>query len=202
MDEKQTTAYRQLAMRLRWPAMQTMPHLLYDVSRLAQRVTKASMEDYREALKLHQRFLEEAEQGRACLRFSRLSRDKLCLVTCFDASLGKEGDGRSQLGSIHFLTTIGAKKGPTAAAVLDFSTTKSNRVARSSMAAESCSLSQATDRHLYLRLLLDQLERGPYPVTPNWRKEMQIEGVVITDAKSVFDHMQTTGQVPQERQTM
>ena len=97
-----------------------MPHLLYDVSRLAQRVTKASEEDCREALKLHQRFLEEAEQGRACLHFPRLSREKLCLVTYFDASLGKEEDGRSQLGSTHFLTTIGAKKGPTAAAVIDF----------------------------------------------------------------------------------
>ena len=31
---------------------------------------------------------------------------------------------------------------------------------------------------------------------------MSIEGVVITDAKSVYDHMQTTGQIPQERQTM
>ena len=202
LDEKQTTAYRQLTMRLRWPAMQTMLHMLYDVSRLAQKVTKASKEDYREALKLHQRFLEEAEQGRACLHFPRLSRGKLCLVTYFDASLGKEEDGRSQLGSVHFLTTVEAKEKPTAAAVIDFNTTKSTRVVRSSMAAESCSLSQAIDRHLYLRLLLDQLERGPYQVTPEWRKEMQIEGVVITDAKSLYDHMHTTGQVSQERQTI
>ena len=83
LDEKQTTAYRQLTMRLRWPAMQTMLHMLYDVSRLAQKVTKASKEDYREALKLHQRFLEEAEQGRACLHFPRLSREKLCVGHIF-----------------------------------------------------------------------------------------------------------------------
>jgi hypothetical protein len=124
-------------------------------------------------------------------------------VTFFDASLGKEEDGRSQLGSIHFLTTVKAKEEPTAAAVIDFYTTKCSRVVSSSMAAESCSLSQAIDRHLYLRLLLDQLERGPYQITPDWRKEMQIEGVVITDAKSLYDHMHATGQVPQqERQTM
>ena len=202
LNEKQTTAYRQLTMRLRWPAMQTMPHLLYEVSRLAQKVTKATKEDYCEALKLHGKFLEEAQQGRACLHFPPLGKEKLCLVTYFDASLGKEEDGKSQLGSIHFLTTVKVKEGPTEASVIDFTTTKSSRVVRSSMAAESCSLSQAIDRHLYLRLLLDMLTRGSYPVTPNWRKEMNIEGVVITDAKSVYDHMQTTGQIPQERQTM
>ena len=202
LNEKQTTAYRQLTMRLRWPAMQTMPHLLYEVSRLAQKVTKATKEDYCEALKLHGKFLEEAQQGRACLHFPPLGKEKLCLVTYFDASLGKEEDGKSQLGSIHFLTTVKVKEGPTEASVIDFTTTKSSRVVRSSLAAESCSLSQAIDRHLYLRLLLDMLTRGYYPVTPNWRKEMNIEGVVITDAKSVHDHMQTTGQIPQERQTM
>ena len=87
-------------------------------------------------------------------------------------SLGKEEDGKSQLGSIHFLTTVKVKEGPTEATVIDFTTTKSSRVVRSSMAAESCSLSQAIDRHLYLRLLLDMLTRGSYPITPNWRKEM------------------------------
>ena len=39
LDDKQLTAYRQLTMRLRWPAQQTMPHCLYEVSSLAQRVS-------------------------------------------------------------------------------------------------------------------------------------------------------------------
>ena len=202
LDEKQTTAYRQLTMRLRWPAMQTMPHMLYKVSRLAQRVTRATKADYQEALKLHAEFLDEAEQGRACLHYPRLGRGKPMIVTYFDASLGKEEDGRSQLGNIHFLTTVEALNGPTDAVVIDFNTAKSSRVVRSSMAAESCSLSQAMDRHLYLRLLLDQMMRGPYEITPEWRSEMKVAGVMVTDAKSLYDHMHTTGQVPSERQTM
>ena len=60
LSEKETTAYRQLTMRLRWPAQQTMPQMLYEVSHLAQRVTRASKDDYKNALKLHGRFLEEA----------------------------------------------------------------------------------------------------------------------------------------------
>lgn len=124
------------------------------------------------------------------------------LVTYFDASLGKEKDGKSQLGSIHFLTDERVKEGHRPAAVVEFNTTKSSRVVRSSMAAESCSLSLATDRHMYARLVLDMLLRGVYPVTPNWRVECQVKGAIVTDAKSLYDHMNTTGQIPQERQTM
>ena len=127
---------------------------------------------------------------------------KLFLATYFDASLGKEEDGRSQLGAMHFLTTEEAIEGPQQAAVVDYSTAKSTRVVRSSMAAESCSLSLAVDKHLYNRLLVDMLDRGVYEVTPEWRTNMKVGGGIITDAKSLYDHMHTTGQVPAERQTM
>ena len=137
LTEKETTAYRQLTMRLRWPAQQTMPHLLYEVSSLAQRVTKASKKDYQEALKLHQKFVEEMQAGRSSLHYPILKKTgKLFLATYFDASLGKEEDGRSQLGAMHFLTTEEAIEGPQQAAVIDYSTAKSTRVVRSSMAAE------------------------------------------------------------------
>ena len=202
LNERETTAYRQLTMRLRWPAQQTMPQMLYEVSHLAQRVTKASKEDYKTALKLHGRFLEEANQGRSALRYPKLGKGKLFVVSYFDASLGKEEEGRSQLGSIHFLSTEGVKEGPQKASVIDFATSKSTRVVRSSMAAESCSLSLAVDRHLYIRLLVDMLCRGVYPISSEWRKEMKIEGGIVTDAKSLYDHLHTTGQIPAERQTM
>ena len=111
LSEKETTAYRQLTMRLRWPAQQTMPQMLYEVSHLAQRVTRASKDDYKNALKLHGRFLEEASAGRSVLRYPKLGNGKLFVVSYFDASLGKEEEGRSQLGSIHFLSTEGVKGG-------------------------------------------------------------------------------------------
>ena len=37
---------------------------------------------------------------------------------------------------------------------------------------------------------------------PEWRELCQVKGGVVTDAKSLFDHLSTAGQVPQERQTM
>ena len=86
--------------------------------------------------------------------------------------------------------------------MVEFTTTKSTRVVRSSMAAESCSLSVAVDRHMYVRLILDMMLRGTYEVKPTWRTDCQVCGGSVTDAKSLYDHMSTTGQIPQERQTM
>ena len=106
LDTQGVTQYRQLTMRLRWPAQLAMPHKLYEISSLAQRVNQATYKDFQEAVKLHQNFLEEEKAGRAKLRYP-INRGRPYVLSFFDASLGKETDGRSQLGSIHFLTTDG-----------------------------------------------------------------------------------------------
>ena len=60
----------------------------------------------------------------------------------------------------------------------------------------SNSMSIATDRHLYNKLLLEMLLYGVKKVAPSWREELRIAGYVVTDAKSLYDH-----QLPTERQT-
>ena len=202
MDPKGITLFRQLIMRLRWPAQQTMPHLLYQVSSLAQRVTKATFEDYREAVALTKKFVEEAEAGRASLTYPVQNDKELFYLSFFDASLGKEEDGKSQLGAMHFVTSTKAEFGPKPASVVEFTTNKSSRVCRSSMAAEAMSMSLCVDRHLYGRLVLDMMLYGHRPLTDDWRVTMKVPGGLVTDAKSLYDHLQSTGQMPAERQTM
>ena len=202
LDTQGVTQYRQLTMRLRWPAQLATPHKLYEISSLAQRVNQATYKDFQEAVKLHQNFLEEEKAGRAKLRYPT-NRGRPYVLSFFDASLGKETDGRSQLGSIHFLTTDGVKEGPQLAAPLEFHTSRSTRVVRSSMAAESNSMSLAVDKHLYLRALLDMLWFGDTTSpSADWRSKLRHEGGLVTDAKSLYDHVHTTGHVPSERQTM
>ena len=121
LGEQDLTRYRQLVMRLRWPAQQVMPQLLYETSSLAQRVSQATVKDFKDAVKLYHKMVEEANQGRARLRYPRVTGEP-CLVTYFDASLGKEKDGKSQLGHIHFFTNKEVQKGPQAATVVDFGT--------------------------------------------------------------------------------
>ena len=176
--------------------------MLYEVSALAQKVSRATGADFKEAVKLHRKFLSEAEAGRAALYYPK-QEGEFYLTSFFDASLGKEEeDCKSQLGAVHFLTTTGVKTGPCRACAVEFSTTKSSRVLRSSMAAESCSMTIAVDRHLYARLVTDVLLYGVFPLKEDWRQGLRTGGCCVTDAKSLFDHLQTTGQIPTERQTM
>ena len=43
---------------------------------------------------------------------------------------------------------------------------------------------------------------GVFEVGSEWRARLRVGGGVVTDAKSLYDHMCTTGQIPSERQTM
>jgi hypothetical protein len=73
---------------------------------------------------------------------------------------------------------------------------------KSSLAAESASLSMAVDKHLYARVLLQALMHGEDKIGADWRKDLIIPGYVVTDARALFDHITTTGSLPAERATM
>ena len=70
------------------------------------------------------------------------------------------------------------------------------------MTAEPASLSAAVDRHVYVRLLLESMLFGEPEDLKDWRYRLKIPGVMVTDAKSLFDHLRTTGSIPKERQTL
>ena len=198
----ETSQYRRLVMKMRWPAQHCMPQMLYSVSKLAQKVTKATVQDFKDALKTLSTMKEEAKLGRARLWYQKIPEEELQVFSYFDASLGKEDQGRSQLASVHF---VGSKKvltGPGKASVVEFTTNKSTRVVRSSMAAEANSMCIAADRHLYIRLILQQLLSGQQDVGSQWRERLRVPGSLVTDARSLFDHLTTTGQIPTERQTL
>ena len=72
----------------------------------------------------------------------------------------------------------------------------------STLAAESASLSTALDRQLYARLLVEALVHGEPDCSEGWRYRLRVPGILVTDAKSLYDHLHKTGSVPSERQTL
>ena len=154
LSPEQVTTLRRLVMKMRWPAQHTMPQILYLVSRLAQSINHGTIATFNEAIKVLNLMKEEVHRGHGRLWYRHIPEKELAVFTFFDASLGKEEQGRSQLGSIHFVGSAKASQGPAPASVVDFTTNKSTRVVRSSMSAEALSLCTAADRHLYLRLIL------------------------------------------------
>ena len=58
------------------------------------------------------------------------------------------------------------------------------------------------DRQLYARLMLEAILHGEPEFDEGWRHRLKIPGIVVTDAKSLYDHLRTTGSIPSERQTL
>ena len=194
------TNYRQLVMKMRWPVQHVLPEYMYKISALAQRVTKATHEDVKEANSLLAEMQELARNGGAKLQYRPLEGE-ICFVTYFDASLGRTKDGTAQQGELHLMTDVLAMTEERNANLIEYHSNKISRVVRSSMAAESCALTGAADKQLYNRLLYESLRNGKSEVSSEWRESLQTQGIVVTDAKSLFDHCHRTGHMAQERQT-
>ena len=87
---------------------------------------------------------------------------------------------------------------PCNANAVELQTNKIARVVRSTFAAEGSAMSMAIDRHLYARLLFRVLLYGEAEahLDGDWRRHLRV------GARSLYDHMQTTGSMPAERSAM
>lgn len=198
---EELTKFRQLVMRMRWPSQHVFPEYMHRISSLAQRVNSATCLEVKEANDLLTEMHESARHGGACLTYRPL-KGKPAFVTYFDAALGKKTDGTAQSGEFHLLTCSDVKDGESAANIIEFHSKKISRVVRSSLAAESCALCSASEHQLYNRLLFEALCHGRLHVGQDWRDHLSAEGILVTDAKALFNHCNTTGHLAQERQTV
>ena len=120
----------------------------------------------------------------------------------FDGSFAKEPGCKSQAGFITVVTTKDMATETRDCCIIEFQSITISRVVKSTMAAESASLSAAVDRHLYVRLLLESMLFGEPEDLKGWRYRLKIPGVMVTDAKSLSDHLRTTGSIPKDRETL
>ena len=201
LTEKERTAFRRLVMQLRWPAQHVLPERLFAVSELAQVVTKATMSNARSANKLLEEFKSLSESDLMELKYVAIDEEPM-VVSYFDASLGKSSTNKAQQGQVHLITTAAAENVPAPANIIEFKSSKITRVVKSSLAAEGNSLSTATDEQLYLRLLCESLWYEPPVIDSQWKQKLRITGIVVTDAKALFDHLVKTGHMTSEKQTM
>ncbi|CAE7293122.1 unnamed protein product [Symbiodinium sp. KB8] len=141
------------------------------VSLLAQKVSHATWNDLKEANKLLSSWPR--------LEKLRLGRTKRRGSFLGGARRPEEGKGN----------------------LLEFHSNKISRVVRSSMAAECCSMSSSADRLVCNMKLWDALHYGALVTSSTWRCEIKTQGHLVTDARSLFDHVHGSNQLPAERQT-
>ncbi|CAE7928562.1 RE1, partial [Symbiodinium sp. KB8] len=202
LDAAGLKEFRRLVAQLRWPVHLVMPEFLFGVSALAQRVAQARVKDLTSAGELLLEVQQAARKGQAVLPFKALKQD-LVLVSYFDASLGKTSDVNNlaaQRGECHFVAEAGVLKGEAKANILEFHSNKIARVVRSSLAAEGASMAACADRLVYNLKLLDVIQTGNFEVKSTWRSTMAQKGHLVTDARSLFDHVKGSTMLATERQ--
>jgi len=189
--------------QIRWPVSHISVEHSYSVSSVAQHGPDSLRVEHLKELNVIIKGLRQARaDGRARMKFHKIKLDDLVVVTPFDASFGKENGLKSQAGFMSLLSDKSILKKPALCSLVEFHSGTISRVVKSTMAAESASLSIALDRHLYLRLLVESMLYGEPEYGHDWRMKLKIPGVLITDAKSLFDHLGKTGSMPKERQTL
>ena len=148
--------------KTRWPVSRVAPELAYGISALAQGDKDAKKLVHCKALnEINGRLRSMRKDGKARIRLLGMpSLEQLHVITVCDASFAKEVGMKSQGGFFNLITSGAIMSGPAFVSNVEFSSNTINRVVRSTMAAESASLSTALDRQLFLRLLIESMIYG------------------------------------------
>ena len=142
---------------------------------------------------------QETHQYKSLLAKARWPIAKLVPQLAYGISAFSQKDPKGRI-----LTDRRVFEGPTQCNLVEFQSNTISRVVGSTMAAESASMSVALDRQLYLRLMVESILEGEPKLIggSDWRASLKIPGVLVTDAKSLFDHMSKIGTIPISRQTL
>ena len=93
------------------------------------------------------------------------------------------------------MTTRSVDKGASIFSMIEFNSTVIHRVIKKYVYG-----THAVYRQLYLRLLVEALLTGEPQGGSVWRSRLEVLGIMVTDATSPFDHLQTMGSIPVEGQ--
>ena len=203
LTESEMHSYKSILAKVRWPVARIAPGLAYGVSALAQRNPKGRKVVHMKALnEIIDRLQDMDNKGKAKLIIRKIDIQHLMVLTVMDASFAQEVGCKSQMGFMYIMTDTTILKGEATCALVEFQSSVITRVVGSTMAAESAALSVALDRQLYLRLLIESILHGTPNLRDDWRLHLRIPGTLVTDAKSLYDHIGKVGSMPTSRQTL
>lgn len=170
--------------QLLWLAHQSRPDLLFDVTLIASKLKDAKVKDIMTMNKI----IVKAKSSKMHLTFQRLGSDSdISLVVFSDAALGNLPDGGSQGGYLILLVGESGKFSP-----IWWNSRKIRRVVRSTLSAETLSMSDAIDMAVFIATLYSELTKGqPDPTNLNV--------LCITDCKSLVDAVKSSKCVLEKR---
>ena len=209
---EELTDYRSAVGSLQWLSTQSRPDIAFEVNQLQKRVKDLRVFDLLRA----NRVIKEVVDNRFSIKFRNLGKTEL--VAFHDASLfnsvgveineqeaddilmtGKEKKlVYSQKGAVLGLVSQGDidKGEPVKMNILDWRSTTNKRVIESSLAAETHAAIQAHGLSRFVQALLAEATLGTEVVSylddEDWQSIAPLN--MITDCKSIYDHVRKDGQ--------
>jgi hypothetical protein len=183
--DAEKTAMRGVLGALQWRATQTAPWLQAELSLLLSRVTSSTVEDLIQCNSLYRQLLRTSGIR---IRVEGYAGRDVGFVTYTDASWGCRNDGSSQLGYLVSLApTDYMEGGRERLTPISWSSTKSQRVCRSSLAAEIQAIADGQDEQDYCRLVWLEIETGRVDLSNYVSEIRKVPGALVCDCKSFYD---------------
>ena len=193
MNDHDRSQLRALLGSLQWPAVQTAPHLQCSASLISGQQKTGKLRAVIEANQLL-RFAKQNSDVK--LNYEPLDIDSLAdlrLCAMFDAAHGVREDATSQGGYLIFVVPKKIFEKETSYHLIEWRSFKLHRVARSSLSAEAQAFGQTADMVEFICRYWTCLFNPPSKLRECLDQQSDLEPVMITDAKALYDSYNKEG---------
>ena len=131
---------------------------------------------------------------KACkpILFRSVGTVKLVVLTAFDAFVAKEHKARSHGELNTTITSCGVEIESYESTMGEFNDTVVRRAIGACWWQNLTLLATALDCQLYVRFSLESVLFGERQAGSDWRSRCRISGIMVTDAKPLYDHLRKT----------
>ena len=174
--------YRSVAGSLQWVAGQTRPDVAATVS-LHSKGSKATYANLASMYDAVEHLRRTSDKG-FTMNPTAID-DSTLVVTYADSSWANAENYASQHGCLIMLTDARATDVATHACLIDWKSSRSGRICRSTLAAEASAADSSVDRSSFCNLMLSELLQR----TPSFMITTPLRMLQITDCKSLYDSL-------------
>ncbi len=175
LSPEETTEFRSCSGSIQWLAGQTRPDVAAGVS-LATKGTETTIAELKNLYKL-MAYLKATDESGIVLRGLPLNED------CSDCSCANAQGLKSQEGIVVVLTTPSSLDGHVQCMMVDWKTTRTPRVVRSTIAGEAYAADDAIDRASLANAILTEMITGD----PTLKTGPLLKHAHATDCRSLYD---------------
>ena len=195
LDVAGQSELRSVAGCLQWVAGQCRPEVASTVS-LSCRGSKSTYEDLSNMYKAIDHLIATPHQGLTLLPV-RINMMTL-LVSYSDSSWANAEGHASQHGALVLLAEPQVTDAQGPGCLIDFKSSRSSRVCRSTLAAEASAADTSVDRAVFLNYLISEIIQNK----PSFKLSILLRTIQVTDCRSLYDVLCSENPNTEEKRTI